>query len=96
MFYLCTALSYLALYFLPRKGKMKFMTVFMVCKLSKFVIYLGVLAVVLLLDIESNAKFAISYCVLFALFLVFDTISSSKLSKREAAREKQLQEEKTK
>lgn len=89
MFYALTALSYSALYFLPKKTKMNFVHIFLITKVAKFVIYLGVLAVVFLFNIETQAKFAITYFVLFLFFLVFDTITTNKLSRRQAEEDKQ-------
>lgn len=89
MFYSLTALSYLALYFLPNKAKMNFVHVFLITKVMKFIVYLGVLAIVFLFNVETNAKFAITYFWLFIFFLVFDTITTNKLSRKEAEKEQQ-------
>ena len=89
MFYALTALSYLALYFLPRKRKVNFIHIFLISKLLKFLIYIGVLALVYLFGVETQAKFAVSYFILFLLFLVFDTVTTNRLSRKEAEREKE-------
>lgn len=89
MFYALTALSYLALYFLPRKRKVNFVHIFLISKLLKFLIYIGVLALVYLFGVETQAKFAVSYFILFLLFLVFDTVTTNRLSRKEAEREKE-------
>lgn len=96
MFYALTALSYSALYLLPRKRKVNFVHIFLISKLLKFIIYICVLALVYLFGVETQAKFAVSYFVLFLLFLVFDTITTNKLSRREAEREKEERQQQTK
>lgn len=93
MFYSLTALSYLSLYYLPSKTKMNFIHVFLITKVLKFLVYIGVLVIIFLFKIETNAKFAISYFLLFIFFLVFDTITTNKLSRKEA--EKEIQNKKT-
>ncbi len=89
MFYSLTALSYLSLYYLPSKTKMNFIHVFLITKVLKFLVYIGVLVIIFLFKIETNAKFAISYFLLFIFFLLFDTITTNKLSRKEAAKEQQ-------
>jgi hypothetical protein len=44
----------------------------------------------LLLEVETNVKFAVSYVVICFSFIVFDTITINQLSRREAEEEKQL------
>lgn len=96
MFYALTALSYSALYLLPRKRKVNFVHIFLISKLLKFIIYICVLALVYLFGVETQVKFAVSYFVLFLLFLVFDTVTTNKLSRREAEREKEERQQQTK
>ena len=90
IFYVMTALSYAGLFYLPKKTKMNFVHLFLITKVLKFIVYLCVLVIVFLFNIETNVKFAISYFALFLLFLIFDTITTNSLSRREAEKEKQL------
>jgi FlaA1/EpsC-like NDP-sugar epimerase len=87
MFYVFTAFSYVFLY---KNRKTNFVPTFMITKILKFIVYLFALVIVFLLDIETNVKFAVSYCIIFFLFLIFDTITINQLSKRQVEEEKQL------
>lgn len=87
MFYVFTALCYVFLY---KNRKTNFVPTFMITKVLKFIVYLFALVIVFLLDIETNVKFAVSYCVIFFLFLIFDTITINQLSRRQVEEEKQL------
>lgn len=86
MFYCFTALSYVALYLLPRRRGANFLHVFLICKVVKFVVYISVLLLSFLFGAETNAKFALTYFVLFVLFLVFDTVTTNRLAKDDAKR----------
>lgn len=85
MFYLVTALCYVFLY---RNRKTNFVPTFMITKILKFLVYLFVLVILFFMDIETNVKFAVSYCIIFFLFLIFDTITINQLSRREAEESK--------
>lgn len=87
MFYVFTAFSYVFLY---KNRKTNFVPTFMITKILKFIVYLFALVIVFLLDIETNVKFAVSYCLIFFLFLIFDTITINQLSRRQVEEEKQL------
>lgn len=87
MFYVFTAFSYVFLY---KNRKTNFVPIFMITKILKFIVYLFALVIVFLLDIETNVKFAVSYCIIFFLFLIFDTITINQLSRRQVEEEKQL------
>jgi MFS superfamily sulfate permease-like transporter len=87
MFYVFTAFSYVFLY---KNRKTNFVPSFMITKILKFIVYLFALVIVFLLDIETNVKFAVSYCIIFFLFLIFDTITINQLSRRQVEEEKQL------
>jgi FlaA1/EpsC-like NDP-sugar epimerase len=87
MFYVFTAFSYVFLY---KNRKTNFVPTFMITKILKFIVYLFALVIVFLLDIETNVKFAVSYCIIFFLFLIFDTITINQLSRRQVEEEKQL------
>ncbi len=87
MFYVVTAISFVVLY---KKRKTNFVPTFMLTKIIKFLTYIFVLILVFLLDIETNIKFAVSYCIIFFLFLIFDTITISQLSRKEVEESKQL------
>ncbi|MBQ2376049.1 MAG: hypothetical protein II298_05200 [Bacteroidales bacterium] len=87
MFYVFTAFSYVFLY---KNRKTNFVPTFMITKILKFIVYLFALVIVFLLDLETNVKFAVSYCIIFFLFLIFDTITINQLSRRQVEEEKQL------
>ena len=87
MFYVVTEISFVVLY---KKRKTNFVPTFMLTKIIKFLTYIFVLILVFLLDIETNIKFAVSYCIIFFLFLIFDTITISQLSRKEVEESKQL------
>ena len=87
MFYVFTAFSYVFLY---KNRKTNFVPTFMITKILKFIVYLFALVIVFLLDLETNVKFAVSYCIIFFLFLIFDTITINQLSRRQVDEEKQL------
>jgi FlaA1/EpsC-like NDP-sugar epimerase len=87
MYYVVTALCYVFLY---KNRKTNFVPTFMITKILKFLIYIFVLVLIMLLNIETNVKFAVSYCILFFLFLIFDTITINNLSRRQAEEDKQL------
>ena len=87
MFYVVTAISFVVLY---KKRKTNFVPTFMLTKIIKFLTYIFVLILVFLLDVETNIKFAVSYCIIFFLFLIFDTITISQLSRKEVEESKQL------
>jgi MFS superfamily sulfate permease-like transporter len=87
MFYVVTAISFVVLY---KKRKTNFVPTFMLTKIINFLTYIFVLILVFLLDIETNIKFAVSYCIIFFLFLVFDTITISQLSRKEVEESKLL------
>lgn len=93
MFYILTALSYVSLYLLPKKMKVNFIHIFLITKMLKFIIYLSVLVIVLLFGIETNVKFAVSYLVMFLMFLTFDTVTTNKLSRKEAEKKKKKRQE---
>ncbi len=87
MFYIMTALCYVFLY---KNRKTNFVPTFMITKILKFLVYIFVLVIVLLLDIETNVKFAVSYLIISFLFIVFDTITINQLSRKQVEEEKQL------
>ncbi len=87
MYYVVTALCYVFLY---KNRKTNFVPTFMITKILKFLIYIFVLVLIFLLNLEANVKFAVSYCILFFLFLIFDTITINNLSRRQAEEDKQL------
>lgn len=87
LFYVMTALCYVFLY---KNRKTNFVPTFMITKILKFLVYIFVLIILLLLEVETNVKFAVSYVVICFSFIVFDTITINQLSRREAEEEKQL------
>lgn len=87
LFYVMTALCYVFLY---KNRKTNFVPTFMITKILKFLVYIFVLIILLLLEVETNVKFAVSYVVICFSFIVFDTITINQLSRREAKEEKQL------
>ncbi|MDR1006366.1 MAG: hypothetical protein LBL74_05840 [Bacteroidales bacterium] len=82
MFWLLTGGGYCLLYFLPKNGSMNFVNTFMIVKFGKIIIYLGVLAIAYLLDIEKGRSFALLYFAIFILYLIFDTITLNSLVKK--------------
>jgi len=48
------------------------------------------MVIVLLLDIETNVKFAVSYLIISFLFIIFDTITINQLSRKTVEESKQL------
>ena len=65
----------------------------MITKILKFIVYIFVLIIVLLLDVETNVKFAVSYLVINFLFIAFDTITINQLSRIAVKEDKQLKNE---
>jgi hypothetical protein len=82
MFWVLTAAGYCLVYFLPKRGVMNFVNAFMVAKFGKMIIYLLLLAIVYLLNIEKDKMFAVAYFVIFILYLIFDTITLNSLAKK--------------
>lgn len=87
MFYLTTMLCYVFLY---KNRKTNFVPTFMITKILKFLVYIFVMVIVLLLDIETNVKFAVSYLIISFLFIIFDTITINQLSRKTVEESKQL------
>jgi NADH:ubiquinone oxidoreductase subunit 3 (subunit A) len=48
------------------------------------------MVIVLLLDVETNVKFAVSYLIISFLFIIFDTITINQLSRKAVEESKQL------
>ena len=90
MFYITTLLCYVFLY---KNRKTNFVPTFMITKILKFIVYIFVLIIVLLLDVETNVKFAVSYLVINFLFIAFDTITINQLSRIAVKEDKQLKNE---
>lgn len=82
MYYVVTILCYAFLYFTQKKATIRFENAYMLTKIIKFLIYIAVLALVLLFNIEKNIKFAIAYLSLFVIYQVFDTITLMRLVKQ--------------
>jgi uncharacterized membrane protein YozB (DUF420 family) len=82
MFYLCTLIGYLFVYFSIKKGKMKFENIFMITKFGKLLVYIIVFLIVLWLKKESLIPFTITYLVLYVIYLVFDTLTLKNFSKK--------------
>jgi hypothetical protein len=82
-----TALCYVFLY---KNRKTNFVPTFMITKILKFLVYIFVLIILLLLNIETNVKFAVSYLIISFLFIIFDTITINQLSRKQVEEEKQL------
>lgn len=87
MFYLTTMLCYVFLY---KNRKTNFVPTFMITKILKFLVYIFVMVIVLLLDVETNVKFAVSYLIISFLFIIFDTITINQLSRKTVEESKQL------
>lgn len=82
LFYLCTAIGYVLTYYSVSKKKMRFENIFMLVKFGKLFIYLIVLLIVVIQDIEKTVPFVVSYLILYAIYLIFDTITIKNLSKK--------------
>lgn len=87
MFYLTTMLCYVFLY---KNRKTNFVPTFMITKILKFLVYIFVMVIVLLLEVETNVKFAVSYLIISFLFIIFDTITIYQLSRKTVEESKQL------
>lgn len=87
MFYLTTMLCYVFLY---KNRKTNFVPIFMITKILKFLVYIFVMVIVLLLEVETNVKFAVSYLIISFLFIIFDTITINQLSRKTVEESKQL------
>lgn len=87
MFYLTTMLCYVFLY---KNRKTNFVPTFMITKILKFLVYIFVMVIVLLLEVETNVKFAVSYLIISFLFIIFDTITINQLSRKTVEESKQL------
>jgi hypothetical protein len=85
-----TALCYVFLY---KNRKTNFVPTFMITKILKFLVYIFVLVILLLLNVETNVKFAVSYLVINFLFIAFDTITINQLSRIAVKEDKQLKNE---
>ncbi len=62
----------------------------MITKILKFLVYIFVMVIVLLLEVETNVKFAVSYLIISFLFIIFDTITINQLSRKTVEESKQL------
>jgi MFS superfamily sulfate permease-like transporter len=62
----------------------------MITKILKFLVYIFVMVIVLLLDVETNVKFAVSYLIISFSFIIFDTITINQLSRKTVEESKQL------
>ena len=82
IFYLCTGIGYFLNYFLVKGKKMKFENIFMLTKFGKLFIYIIVFLIVLFLKKENIIPFTILYLILYALYLIFDTITLKNFSKK--------------
>ncbi|MFA7081709.1 MAG: hypothetical protein WC135_03765 [Bacteroidales bacterium] len=84
LFYLCTAIGYALTYISVNKKTMKFEHIFMLVKFGKLFIYLIVFLAIIMLEEEKEKimPFVISYLGLYALYLIFDTITYKNFSKK--------------
>lgn len=82
MFYICTAIGYVWTYSSVKNKKMKFENIFMLVKFAKFFIYIIVFLVVIMLKRENIIPFVASYLILYAMYLIFDTITLKNFSKK--------------
>ncbi len=80
IFYLCTGIGYFLNYFLVKGKKMKFENIFMLTKFGKLFIYIIVFLIVLFLKNENIIPFTILYLILYATYLIFDTITLKNFS----------------
>lgn len=82
LFYLCTAIGYVLTYYSVSRKKMRFENIFMLVKFAKLFLYLIVLIVVVMQNKENTVPFVVSYLILYAIYLIFDTITIKNLSKK--------------
>ena len=82
LFYICTAIGYTLTYYSINKKSMRFENIFMLVKFGKLFIYIIVFSVIILSETESTIPFVISYLLLYALYLIFDTITFKNFSKK--------------
>lgn len=82
LFYLCTAIGYALTYVSVNKKTMKFENIFMLVKFGKLFIYIITFLVVIMLKTENPMPFVVSYLGLYALYLIFDTITYKNFSKK--------------
>lgn len=82
IFYLCTLLGYVFIYFSIKKGKMKFENIFMITKFGKKLVYIIVFLIVLRLKKESLIPFTITYLILYVIYLIFDTLTLKNFTKK--------------
>jgi len=81
MFFVVGFLSYAFMYYAPKKSKLKFEQAFLLTRLIKILIYVGVLVIVIFAHIEKNIKFALYYMLIYVVYQVFDIITMKKLAK---------------
>lgn len=81
LFYICTAIGYTLTYYSINKKSMRFENIFMLVKFGKLFIYIIVFSVIILSETESTIPFVISYLLLYALYLIFDTITFKNFKK---------------
>lgn len=82
LFYLCTGIGYCLNYISIKNKTMKFENIFILTKFGKLFIYIIVFLIVLSSEIEKAIPFTIMYLILYALYLIFDTISLKNFSKK--------------
>lgn len=82
LFYICTAIGYTLTYYSINKKSMRFENIFMLVKFGKLFIYIIVFSVIILSNTENTIPFVISYLLLYALYLIFDTITFKNFSKK--------------
>lgn len=82
LFYLCTGIGYCLNYILIKNKTMKFENTFMLTKFGKLFAYIIVFLIVLSSGVEKPMPFTIMYLILYALYLIFDTISLKNFSKK--------------
>ena len=82
LFYICTAIGYTLTYYSINKKSMRFENIFMLVKFGKLFIYIIVFSVIILSETENTIPFVISYLLLYALYLIFDTITFKNFSKK--------------
>lgn len=82
LFYLCTGIGYCLNYISIKNKTMKFENIFILTKFGKLFVYIIVFLIVLSSAVEKPIPFTIMYLILYALYLIFDTISLKNFSKK--------------
>ncbi len=82
VYYIVTLLFWAFLYYAPKRKLLRFEQAYMVSKIGKLLIYALIFALVLLAGLEKNTKFAFAYLALYVVYLIFDSITTLQLVRK--------------